>query len=182
MALFLENGDPVSVHTLACAGCEIAEHLTRKAGRMPFAEHILANFPDFDEKRLREIQRQYCNSFKHATSRGGRERGDRELLNRFTDEVNDHTLHIGWHDYGLATGALPIEAQAFTAWYYVVYSDKVRPDFDMSGLHQAFPGLTCKSRKDQKRMLGEVIATYRQDAEIMTDAATENIPLVLSAF
>ena len=59
---------------------------------------------------------------------------------------------------------------------------KVRPDFDMSGLHQAFPGLTCKSRKDQKRMLGEVIATYRQDAEIMTDAATENIPLVLSAF
>jgi hypothetical protein len=37
LALFLEDTDPVSVHALACAGCEIAEYLTRKAGEEPFS-------------------------------------------------------------------------------------------------------------------------------------------------
>jgi hypothetical protein len=37
LALFLDDLDPVSVHTLACAGCEVVEHLTRKAGVEPFS-------------------------------------------------------------------------------------------------------------------------------------------------
>jgi hypothetical protein len=32
LSLFLDDQDAVSVHTLACAGGEIAEHLTRIAG------------------------------------------------------------------------------------------------------------------------------------------------------
>lgn len=36
LALFIEDFDPVSVHTLACAGGEVAEHLARKAGAEPF--------------------------------------------------------------------------------------------------------------------------------------------------
>ena len=46
LALFLDDLDPVSVHSLACAGCEVAEHLTRKAGAKPFSTHVLATFPD----------------------------------------------------------------------------------------------------------------------------------------
>ncbi len=45
------------------------------------------------------------------------ERDDEKLLARFDDEVNDHTLFIGWHDYMLAVRALPVEAQAFHVWY-----------------------------------------------------------------
>jgi hypothetical protein len=33
------------------------------------------------------------------------------LLERFNDEVNDHTFFVGWYEYVLAVGALPIEAQ-----------------------------------------------------------------------
>jgi hypothetical protein len=44
LALFLDDADSVSVHTLACAGSEIAEHLTRKAGAEPFSGHALASF------------------------------------------------------------------------------------------------------------------------------------------
>ena len=67
LALFLENGDPVSVHTLVCAGCEIVEHLARKVGRVPFAQRIQENFPELDEKRLREIQ---LRAFLVSTKRG----------------------------------------------------------------------------------------------------------------
>ena len=102
LALFLEDSDPVSVHTLACAGCEIAEYLTDKAGEKPFSTHALATFPDLKIGEIRQLQNQYWNAFKHARTRGGIERKDRELLARFGDEVNDHTLFIGWYDYMLA--------------------------------------------------------------------------------
>ncbi len=39
--LFLEDLDPVSVHTLAGAGSELAEHLARDVGRSPFVDHVL---------------------------------------------------------------------------------------------------------------------------------------------
>src|SRR5215472_12928401 len=87
LALFLQDSDPVSVHTLACAGCEIAEHLTRKAGEKPFSAHALLTFPDLDIGKIRQLQNQYWNAFKHARTHDGIEREDSELLERFGDEV-----------------------------------------------------------------------------------------------
>jgi hypothetical protein len=56
LAMFLEDSDPVSVHTLACAGCEIAEYLTRKAGEEPFSTHALLTFPDLNIGKIRQLQ------------------------------------------------------------------------------------------------------------------------------
>jgi hypothetical protein len=57
LALFIDDLDPVSVHTLACAGGEVAEHLTHKAGAKPFSSHALATFPDLEIKDIRRLQR-----------------------------------------------------------------------------------------------------------------------------
>ncbi len=179
LALFLEDYDPVSAHTLACAGCELAAHLTRKAGKEPFAAHVMAIFPDFDIKRIRRVQNQYWNTFKHATTLNGQEREDQELLERFSDSVNDHTLFVGWYDYGRATGAMPIEAQVFTVWYFALYSEKLDPKIDLTPYHQLFTRLSTMGRADQKAALRAVIATYREDREIMTDPATDPTPLIL---
>src|SRR5258708_12584969 len=117
LALFLEDSDPVSVHTLACAGCEIAENLTRKAGEEPFSTHALLTFPDLDRGEIRQLQNQYWNAFKHALTRGGIEREDSDLLERFEDEVNDHTLFIGWHDSFRPVRRLPTKPQIFHDLY-----------------------------------------------------------------
>src|SRR5262249_5663734 len=139
LTLFLEDSDPVSVHTLACAGCEIAEYLTHKAGEKPFSTHVLATFPDIDIGKIRQLQNQYWNAFKHAQTRGGIERQDSELLERFGDEVNDHTLLIGWHDYHQAVGTLPIEAQIFQVWYFALYHEKLNPEVDTTTHQRLFP-------------------------------------------
>jgi hypothetical protein len=173
LALFLDDADPVSVHTLACAGCEIAEHLTRKAGAKPFSTHVLATFPDHDLGDLRQLQNQYWNAFKHAKMRDGMERDDEKLLARFDDEVNDHTLLIGWHDYMLAVRALPVEAQAFQVWYYALYPEKLKPEVDTTRHQQVFPMLPSMRRADQKRALREVISSFRGDAELMNHAQTD---------
>ena len=181
LAMFLEDSDPVSVHTLACAGCEIAEHLTRKAGEEPFSTHALLTFPDLDHGEIRRLQNQYWNAFKHAQTRDGIEREDSELLERFGDEVNDHTLFVGWHDYMLAVGALPIEAQIFQAWYFALYPEKSNPEVDTRIYRQLFPMLPSKFRADQKRALRQVISSFREDAEVMTHPKTDPRPLMLRA-
>ena len=41
---------------------------------------------------------------------------------------NDHALFFDWYDYVLATKTMPIEAQAFQAWYFALYPDKLNPE------------------------------------------------------
>jgi hypothetical protein len=178
LALFLEDSDPVPVHTLAFAGCETAEHLTRKAGAEPFSTHALLTFPDLN---IGKIRNQYWNAFKHAQTRGGIERDDSELLERFEDEVNDHTLFVGWHDYMLAVGALPLEAQIFQAWYFALYPEKLNPEVDTRIHQQLFPMLPSMSRADQKRALRAVISSFRGNAEVMNHPKTDSRPLMLRA-
>jgi hypothetical protein len=96
LSLFLNDQDAVSVHTLACAGSEIAEHLTRIADQKPFSTHALESIPDLTIDKLFRLQRQYYNAFKHATTRDGEVRDDEELLKSFDDEINNHILFIGW--------------------------------------------------------------------------------------
>jgi hypothetical protein len=179
LALFLDDLDPVSVHTLACGGSEVAEHLTGKAGAEPFSVHVQATFPDLKLKEIRRLQNQYWNAFKHATTRDGEDRSDQNLLARFTDEHNDHTLFIGWYDYMLPVGSMPVEAQAFQTWYFALHPDKLNASGDASEFDRLFPDLREMSRAEQKRALREAIKQARAVQRIMDDARTDRRPLIL---
>jgi hypothetical protein len=180
LALFLEDQDSVSVHCLACGGSEIAEHLTLKAGVEPFSAHILRQRPDLNEGKLRGIRNQHWNAFKHATTKGGLDRQDEELLARFSDAINDHVLYIGWLDYGRAVSALPLEAQAFQVWYYAMYPEKLNPDEEYEEIIQIFgTDLRAVPRAEAKRRLRVVIEHYRGRQELMQHPSTENRPLDL---
>jgi hypothetical protein len=178
LALFLDDRDPVSVHALACAGGEIAEHLTHKAGVRPFSSHALATFPDLDTKKLRRLRNQFWNAFKHATTRKDVERDDRKLLKRFNDLQNDHTLFIGWYDYAMTAKPLPLEAQVFQIWYFALHPEKLNRDVDQTPYAETFPRLPTLSRKKQKQALRDVIARYRKNSDAMNDAKTERAPLM----
>jgi hypothetical protein len=109
------------------------------------------------------------------------DRADEALLEKFTDLQNDHALLVGWYDYVLATGHMPIEAQAFQTWYFALYPDKLKPEVDVLIYQAHFPGLRTLSRHDQKKALREAIARARMDADVMSDAATESGPLIVPA-
>jgi hypothetical protein len=178
LALFIEDLDPVSVHALACAGGEVAEYLAVKSGGHPFSGHALATFRSTTLREIRRIRNQFWNSFKHATTRDAQPRIDEDLLERFTDVQNDHALFVGWYDYVLATKTMPIEAQAFQAWYFALYPDKLNPEVDATRYANLFPGIRELSRVDQKEALRQAIAAARQDAAIMADPNTERAHLI----
>jgi len=102
-------------------------------------------------------------------------------LGRFDDDTNNHTLFIGWHDYMLATGTLPPQAQAFQIWYFALYPDKLNPDVDSTPYERVFPNLKEKSAPERKKMLRDWIASARNDLDLMADPRTDARPLILPA-
>jgi hypothetical protein len=178
LALFLDDFDPVSVHTLACAGGELSDHLAGAKGAVPFSAHALAVVPNLDDKRLKRVRNQFWNAFKHATTHKGVPRDDRGLFKSFNDLQNDHMLFIGWYDYAFAAKALPVEAQVFQIWYFALYPEKLDPKFDRTPYRSTFPGLKRLSRQKQKQALRDVIDATRKDLGIMRHRLTERAPLI----
>jgi hypothetical protein len=69
IALYFQDGDPVSIHTLACAAYEILETLNQRSGGQPtirqqFGNDIKPEYVKFFYSRLASAR----NFFKHAKS------------------------------------------------------------------------------------------------------------------
>jgi hypothetical protein len=184
LALFLDDRDSASVHCLACGGGEIAEHLSRKAGVEPFFAHIvLEHSPKLSEADLRSTRNAYWNAFKHAKTKKDRDRDDAALLSTFSDAENDHILFMGWLDYSRAAGSMPIEAQAFQAWYFAMYPEKVGPDLQVVKASIVMFGndLSSVARSDAKRRLKIVIAHYSKREDVLSLKLTDRRPLDLGS-
>jgi hypothetical protein len=172
--LFLADRDPVSVHVLASGACELLDGLAEVEGTDRFMTHILESFPDCNVAELRRIQRKYYNAFKHLLERGkAAARNDVDVINAFNDNVNDHALFIGWHDYMSLAHSLPVEAQVFQAWYFTVYQEKAAPNTDLEPFLREFSGVNALPRADQKEMLRKRIKLWCQDEHLLRDSRTE---------
>jgi hypothetical protein len=175
LALFLENLDPVSVHALACGGGEVAEHLPQKVGKVPFREDM-----GLSEQEYRALRNKYWNAFKHVTTKSGVPREDQELLDAFTDEVNDHVLMAGWTDYVKGSHSLPIEAQIFLSWYYAMNPERVKSGPILDNSIRLFGNdIPNVSRKEAKRRLHFTVNQLRSDVEAKADPNTDQRPLVM---
>src|SRR5262245_2088487 len=105
--LFVRHKDPISVQCLACGGGEVIGAVAEAQGDATFATHIMETQSDLDRGAIRELRNRYWNAFKHFSDRKGMPREDEELLRRFSDEVNDAALFIGWWDYLSCQKKLP---------------------------------------------------------------------------
>jgi hypothetical protein len=179
--LFIRDRDPIAVQCLACGGGELIEQIATINNVQPFSTHILETVPDIDIRRIRFLQRQYWNAFKHLNDREGERRDDDATLAAFGDETNDAALFIGWHDYSAVTGRLPLPAQVFLMWYYALNEEKLAPGSDLDVIRKLFPAIMTADRTEQKRRLRRAVEKYRDDAKTLADPATEKEPLCFPA-
>lgn len=179
LSLFIEDKDPISVHVLACGGGEIADRLVKKAGKAEFSLHLLSINPDLDEKVLKGLRNRYWNAFKHATTDGGKDRNDDEILERFSDSHNDHILFIGWYDYMRAVECTPIAAQVFQLWYFAKYPEKVNSQEVALHAVSVFGNLPDVNRQEAKRRLRVIIQDYNTDERLLSDPRTDDRPLII---
>lgn len=180
LALFLQDADPISVHTLACSGGEHAAFLARQRGQEPFSSHVMATFPDMKLRDVQRLRSKYCNAIKHPTKQNGDEHDTEAVMEGFSDVTNEHHLFVAWYDYMLGVGSLPLEAQAFQLWYFSLHPDVLADDnSDWVTAVEKFAGIAMLSRAEQKRALRETIERYGGDNELRADPRTDARPLVL---
>ena len=154
--MFLKDGDPVSVHSLACAAAEILETLTANAGKDGLMGILLRENTDPTAVDVRRYRNQGWDAFKHASLKSGRARSDDEYSASFSDAANDDILFSAWFDYAEITGAVPIEAQALQIW--ALAQSKTR---DNVKLALGCERLQMMDRRRQKEQLRRKIVRVR---------------------
>ena len=182
LQLYLDQRDPVSVHSLACAGCALADGLAAERGLTPFRVLSLAQQPGMKDRDYFEIRNRIWNALKHHKARDGGARDDGELLSTLTDGDNRDRLFVGWLDYGSAAGKLPIEAQVFNTWFLALDRSRFQQTEArafLADLDQIFPGLAELPPDRQHQRLRRAVAAYRRDKALRADAQTDLRPLVL---
>jgi hypothetical protein len=140
---------------------------------------MIETFPEKGASQIRFLRNQYWSAFKHATDKKGNERDDNNVLAQFTDEQNDHALFIGWYDYVLAVGSMPIEAQAHQVWYFAKYPEKLSREVEGDRYTNILPNINAAPRAEQKKRLRKMTADARNDCVIMQDSRTDQRPLIL---
>lgn len=177
--LFLRDRDPISIHVLACGACELLEGIGQEGDVEVLSALVMKHYPDLKFPKVKRIRNQYWNAMKHFYEKNNKTvRNDTELLNDFSDVVNDTVIWQAWHDYQLITKRLPIEAQVLQLWYFAINENKLAEQVDRKPYRQAFPGIGIADRIEQKRRLRRACEKYRKDSWVKRHPKTEPVPLM----
>lgn len=179
--LFIRDRDPIAVQCLACGGGELIDSIASSNNIRTLSTHMLETVPGLDIPKLRNLQRQYWNAFKHMNERGGKPRDDAETLAAFDDTKNDAALFVGWWDYYSVTEKLPLPVQVFQIWWYALNEEKLALGSDLDTIRRTFPDISSCDRTERKRRLRRAVEKYRNNTATLKDHRTEVNPLCFPA-
>lgn len=170
--LFFDDGDPVSVYSLASNAWEVIDVLCASAGVDSFSRQARANLPA--GHTLKYYVNEPCrNFFKHAEQDPNPE-SSVELGGSYVAAI----LFLAVEDYLRLRQGGPVEAQVFQAWFIAVFPEKVAENDPVAQANldiaqRAFPGIAALATSDQMAMGRQVLAAARQDADLTADPKTE---------
>jgi len=169
LSLYLDDLDPVSIHSLAGNAREILDKLADYEGVSTFRDFALEASPGETPKNYYAAMNAYRNAFKHL------EMDDRQIINSFSDEENKYLLFVCWFSYMNLCKRLPIEAQVFQIWCFAHVGEKF-PEENYTSL--GFDGLLQLTPSERKERLNAAIERARVDLDITGDVRTERLPLI----
>ena len=121
IGLLFEGGDPVAVHTLACAGWRILRDLCEKRGTPAHLANKMLIRPGMEQKFWARLSRA-ANFFKHA------DRDADEILDTVEEEANDVVLFMATQSYVDLGYQLTAEMETLCTWFIVMNPDLMRDD------------------------------------------------------
>jgi hypothetical protein len=170
--LFFNEGDAVSVYSLATNAWEVIDVLCRKAAIESFSVQARENVPKGKDLKRHYINSPYRNFFKHADDDADR------TLEPLPDSQVEGVLFLAVEDYIRLNRRSPVQLQVFQLWYLAKYTDKVDPEVAaevLQGINQAFPDLCLLSRREQLALGARVLARAAEDRVLCEDLRTERV-------
>lgn len=168
--LFFDNGDPVSIFTLAANSWEVIDTLCDRKGINSISNQTRENVPDNKDLKYDYINSPYRNFFKHA------DRDPEVQLGNFDQTKCDDIIFLGVEDYIRLCGKSPIEFQVFQLWYLSVKVEKVAGDALEKILETSesiFPNISNISREEQIALGSNALDNAASDIELLKDPRTE---------
>jgi len=145
--MYLNGGDMVAIHTLACAAREIYEKHCKMAGIKRFYDEIAATYPDSTQKQIFDILNSTRNFLKHPDAEG-----NLDAVIELCDRDNKLMLFVAAHDSAcLLDDKAPMIVHAYNVWVLAT-------EPDLQGVCAAemeirYPGLV-NGTADEQRAIG----------------------------
>ena len=170
--LFFDDGDRVSVYSLASNAWEVIDVLCESADVASFSRQARGHLP-VGHTLAYYINEPCRNFFKHARQDPN---PDSSVELRESDVAA--ILFLAVEDYLRLRRGGPVEVQVFQAWFISVFPDKVAGDPVAQSLienaSRAFPGIATCDGPDQIVMGRRVMEAARGDPGLAADPKTES--------
>jgi hypothetical protein len=164
IGMYLDDGDLVSIHSLASNARELYEKHCRAKGVDRMFEYVQSANPERNTKELWDILNGPRNFLKHPSA-------DLDLSAslELDDAMNATVLFYAAHDCAMLCEArTPPEVEAYNLWYLAAQfpkggggQDAARAEEIMKDIESAYPGLRAASLADQKRVGREMVKEAR---------------------
>lgn len=151
--LFFDEGDPVSIHTLAEAASQILYDIRSDTGSVSFARDPDKIQAEYKKDWLKAIFRSR-NFFKHADK-------DRSEVHEFKDELNHFSLFDGTIMYLTAKRAWTPESITYTAWFCASYPQFVIEGTDLDAVVTQFVSGPTKVDITNRKLFAQGIRAMR---------------------
>lgn len=168
--LLFEDGDSVSVLSLAANAWEVIDALCEQAGIQGVSHETRGHVPPGKDLKRDYINSPYRNFFKHA------DRDPEATLAGPSPSTIDSLVYLAVDDYLRLNGKGPVELQVFQLWYLATRIEKVA-DQAMVRVVRAvdahLPGIRAMPRTEQVAAGKRLLARARGNTALLADARTE---------
>jgi hypothetical protein len=170
--LLFDEGDSVSIFSLAANAWEVIDVLCNKAGVPSFSNHTREHIQDGKDLKYDYINSPYRNFFKHA------DRDPEAVSPPLKDSDVDSLIFLAVEDYLRLRKKSPVEFQVFQLWFMSIYTDKLSAEAlsEMRGaIESAFTNIGSLMRADRLAMGKRVLVNAKVDQELLNDPRTEHV-------
>ena len=168
--LLFEDGDPVSVFTLAANSWEIIDVLCRKRSVGSLSQETREHLPLGKDLKKGYVNSPFRNFFKHA------DKDPDAVMSGFNATQCDHLMILGVEEYLRLVGKSPIEFQVFQLWFIAIYPEKVSEEIREAcrmKADQEFPSIRELERCKQVQLGAAALTRARSQPATIRDCQTE---------
>lgn len=168
--LLFDEGDTVSIFSLAANSWEVIDALCNKAEVLSLSNETRDHLQSGKDLKFNYINYPHRNFFKHA------DRDPDAVSPPLKDSDVDSLIFLAVEDYLRLLKKSPIEFQVFQLWFMSIYTDKISTEALGKILIAAdsfFPNIVSLNRADRLAMGKKALADAKMDLALLNDPHTE---------
>ena len=164
--LFFDEGDPVSIHTLAEAAAQLLYDIRDEFGAKSLTRDSDLIRPEFKKEWLASLFSSR-NFFKHADR-------DPKAVHEFKEEFNHFSIMDAVNMYLTAKRSWTPESIVFLQWFCTKYPKAIREGTEVADFFNRYRATAPSDEQLQRQIASRVIREMRQQSRSIAGVTLDN--------